>query len=277
MLHLGDCLDRMKEIESGSVDAVICDPPYGTTACAWDSVIPLDLMWKQVLRVVKDCGAIVFTSSQPFTSALGASQISLLKYAWVWEKNRPTGHVHARNKPMKKHEDVLVFSTGTTVHAVQSARRMTYNPQGLKPLPEPKLRRMNKKGDNAVLSLRASHKDTMRHFDGYPSSIVHFDIENAQGAGRWHPTQKPVALMEYLIRTYTNEGETVLDFTMGSGTTGVAAVQTGRRFIGIERDESYFEVAQNRIQKALIEKNRHNRNRADHKLESDDSDEDSIL
>ena len=249
-LMLGDCLDRMKEIESGSVDAIICDPPYGTTACAWDSVIPMEEMWVELLRVAKDLAPIVLTSSQPFTSLLGASQIGLLKYAWVWEKNRPTGHVHAKNKPMKKYEGVLVFSTGTTVHASQSERRMTFNPQGLVALKEPKIRRRNDRGDDTVLAMRKSHKDTLRHFDNYPSSIIHFDVD--QRDQRFHPTQKPLGLMEYLVNTYSHAGQTVLDFTMGSGSTGVACANTGRSFIGIERDEGYFKIASDRIHEAEV-------------------------
>lgn len=244
---LGDCLDRMAEIEAGSVDLVLTDPPYGTTACKWDAVIPFEPMWTQVRRVLKPHGAAVFTASQPFTSALVMSNPDWFKYEWVWVKNRATGHVHAKNKPMKRQESVLVFSAGVTVHASQSKSRMPYFPQGLIAA-EGKTRKRNDSGDNAVMAARASHRETAIEFENYPDDILMFDIE--MGRARFHPTQKPVALMEYLIRTYTNEGETVLDFTMGSGTTGVSCANTGRKFIGIERDEGYFQIAQDRIEAA---------------------------
>lgn len=244
-LMLGDCLERMKEIPDGSVDLVLTDPPYGTTACSWDSVIPLDRMWEQVTRVMKRNGAAVFTASQPFTSVFAASNLNWFKYCLVWEKSRATGHVHAKNKPMKKHEDILVFSPGTTVHASQSKSRMTYNPQGLIRKSVPTIRKAGG-ASSSVMSDRPSHRDVLQEFENYPDSLVRIASEG----GTVHPTQKPVALMEYLIRTYTNEGETVLDFTMGSGTTGVACVNTGRNFIGIERDEGYFEIARKRIDEA---------------------------
>ncbi len=244
-LLLGDCLERMQEIPDGSVDLVLTDPPYGTTACGWDAVIPFESMWAALRRVLKPNGAAVFTASQPFTSALVMSNVDWFKYALVWEKTRATGHVHAKNKPMKKHEDVLVFSSGTTVHASQSATRMTYNPQGMVRKDTPTVRKAGG-ASNSVMSSRPSHRDVLQEFTNFPVSIVVVPSEGATV----HPTQKPVALMEYLIRTYTNEGETVLDFTMGSGTTGVASATTGRRFIGIERDESYFTIAQRRIVKA---------------------------
>ena len=246
-LMLGDCLERMKEIPDGSVDLVLTDPPYGTTACKWDAVIPFEPMWKEVKRVLKPNGAAVFTASQPFTSALVMSNVQWHKYCLVWEKTRATGHVHAKNKPMKKHEDIVVFSSGTTVHSSQSDTRMTYNPQGLVRKEKPTVRKAGGASE-AVMGSRPSHKDTVQEFEGYPTSILCSASEGATV----HPTQKPVALMEYLIRTYTNEGETVLDFTMGSGTTGVACANTGRKFIGIERDEDYFQIAQRRIDDAIF-------------------------
>lgn len=243
-LMLGDCLDRMSEIPDGSVDMVLTDPPYGTTACAWDSVIPFEPMWAAVRRVLKSNGAAVFTASQPFTSAIVMSNAGWFKYQWVWEKSRPTGHVHAKNKPMKRHEDILVFSSGTTVHASQSTTRMTYNPQGLVRTPDGTTRKRTDKGSDSVMSARPSHRETARDWTNFPNSIIEFANPNNDSL---HPTQKPVALMEYLIRTYTNPEETVLDFTMGSGTTGVACVNTGRKFIGIERDPTYFGIACRRI------------------------------
>lgn len=239
---LGDCLERMAEIADGSVDLVLCDPPYGTTACSWDAVIPFEPMWRAIRRVLKPRGAAVFTASQPFTSALVMSNTDWFKYCLVWQKTRATGHVHAKNKPMKKHEDVLVFSPGTTVHASQSQTRMTYNPQGLVRKETPTIRKAGG-ASNSVMSVRPSHRDVLQEFTGFPDTIVEVASEGATV----HPTQKPVALMEYLIRTYTNDGETVLDFTMGSGTTGVACANTGRHFIGIERDPDYFQIAKDRI------------------------------
>jgi site-specific DNA-methyltransferase (adenine-specific) len=243
-LMLGDCLERMKEIPDGSIDMVLTDPPYGTTACKWDSVIPFEPMWAQLKRVTKKNGAIVMTASQPFTSALVMSNVSWFKYQWIWQKTRPTGHVHAKNKPMKKHEDVLVFSSGTTVHASQSATRMTYNPQGLVRTPEGTKRKRIDRGSDSVMSLRTSHRETDQNWTNFPNSIIEFSNPNN---GSLHPTQKPVALMEYLIKTYTQENETVLDFTMGSGTTGVACKNLNRNFIGIELDPDYFKIAEDRI------------------------------
>jgi site-specific DNA-methyltransferase (adenine-specific) len=241
-LMQGDCLELMATIPDGSVDMVLTDPPYGTTACKWDSVIPFETMWEQLKRVTKRNGAIVMTASQPFTSALVMSNVKMFKYCWVWEKSRPTGHVHARNKPMKKHEDVVVFSGGTTVHVSQSLNRMTYNPQGVRQKKRATVRKAGGASDS-VMSARPSHQDVLQTQEGFPHSLLCIASEGKTV----HPTQKPVALMEYLIKTYTNEGETVLDFTMGSGTTGVAAKKLNRSFIGIELDENYFSIAKERI------------------------------
>ena len=231
-LMLGDCIERMKEIDDGSVDAVIADPPYGTTACKWDSVIPLEPMWEQLKRVIKPNGAIVLFGSQPFTSVLVMSNLKWFKYCWVWDKNRPSGFQIAKHRPMMRHEDIIVFGD----------RSIRYN------------RQMEKRGKpvkgrvcSSSLSSPLKYNDgIVRVYDEKnPQSILLF---NKGSDGKYiHPTQKPVALMEYLIRTYTNEGETVLDFTMGSGTTGVACVKTGRNFIGIELDEKYFQIAEKRI------------------------------
>ena len=241
-LFNGDCLDVMPTLTAASVDLILCDLPYGTTACSWDSVIPFDRLWAEYRRIAKPNAAIVLTASQPFTSALIMSAIDLFKYEWIWEKSRATGHIHAKNKPMKKHENVLVFSLGTTVHATQSERRMNYFPQGLVRKEVPTIRK-NGGASHAVMSARPSHRDALQEFEGYPHSIVFAASEGATV----HPTQKPVALMEYLIKTYTNEGDLVLDNCMGSGTTGIAAKNTGRRFIGIERDEKYFAICQERV------------------------------
>ena len=248
-LMQGDCLERMAEIPDGSVDLVLTDPPYGTTACKWDAVIPFEPMWAQVWRVLKPNGAAVFTASQPFTSALIASNMRGFKYEWIWRKSKGANFTHAKNMPIKFHENVVVFSDAPIGHHVQlGARRMAYNPQGLRKVD--KVWSRPRKYENGHGLKRESHKlDRVLEFEGYPTSILDFPNSDNRERGH-HPTQKPVALMEYLIRTYTNPGETVLDFTMGSGTTGVACVNTGRRFIGIERDETYFQIAQSRIAEA---------------------------
>lgn len=244
-LYQGDCLEVMGQIPSASVDMVLCDLPYGTTACTWDSVIPFNLLWGRYEKLLKSNGSVILTASQPFTTALIASNYEWFKYALVWEKSRATGHVHAKNKPMKKHEDILVFSLGNTGHSSQSANRMVYNPQGLSKLQNPRLRKEGG-SSNAVMSKRPSHKDTIQEVTGYPTSVLRFTSEGSTV----HPTQKPVALLEYLIKTYTNPGDVVLDNTMGSGSTGVACANTGRRFIGIEKDEKYFQIAKKRVEEA---------------------------
>lgn len=246
-LMQGNCLELMKEIPDGSVDLILCDLPYGTTACKWDSVIPFEPLWEQYKRVIKNNGSIVLTCSQPFTTSLISSNMSEFKYCLVWEKTRATGHVHAKNKPMKAHEDIAIFSRGTTVHASQSSSRMTYNPQGTVTVDRESYRpSRGKRGSDVCGSLRPSHKQTIKQTTAnYPRSVIKIPSEHNVGA--LHPTQKPVALMEYLIKTYTNEGEVVLDNCMGSGTTGVACANTNRKFIGIEMDENYFNIAKNRI------------------------------
>ncbi len=243
MIIKGDCLEEMQSIESGSVDMILADPPYGTTACKWDSVIPLEPMWEQLKRLIKPNGAIVMTASQPFTTTLISSNMSMFKYCWVWRKNRPSGFAQAKNKPMSQHEDICVFSSGVTVHKSQSKRRMPYNPQGLKRIDKVVKNNSGTMDKDSSFARRKNAVDTYKQeFTGYPNTVLDFDCENGL-----HPTQKPVALMEYLIKTYTNEGETVLDFTMGSGTTGVACKNLNREFIGIEKDEKYFNIAKHRI------------------------------
>ena len=252
-LYLGDCLERMKEIPDGSVDMVLTDPPYGTTACKWDSIIPLAPMWEQLKRVIKPNGSIVMTASQPFTTVLIASNIAEFKYSWVWEKSKGCNFTHAKNMPIKFHEDVCVFSQAPIGHFSQlGEKRMIYNPQGLVKV-DKKWTRPRKYSTEHGLT-RDSHKlSRVIEFEGYPKSTIRFGNSDNRERGL-HPTQKPVALMEYLIKTYTNEGETVLDFTMGSGTTGVAAVQMGRKFIGIEREPKYFDIACRRIEFDQVQK-----------------------
>ena len=247
-LYKGDCLELMKSIPDGSIDAVITDPPYGTTACKWDSVIDFTLMWEQLNRIIKPNGAIVLFGSEPFSSALRMSNIKNYKYDWVWSKNTSAGFIHAKNMPLKKHENILVFSKAPMGHkSLLKDKRMVYNPQDL--ISKKTIYKRNKTNCVNVIGARPSHKKEFEsEYTNYPISI----IETKQGSNNKfvHPTQKPVALMEYLIKTYTNENETVLDFTMGSGSTGVACVNTNRNFIGIEMDEKYFEIANERINKA---------------------------
>ena len=246
-LMFGDCLERMKEIPSGSVDMVLTDPPYGTTACKWDSIIPLEPMWEQLKRIIKPNGAIVMTASQPFTTTLIASNMKMFKYCWVWEKNRPTGSQHARNRPMSKHEDIAVFSAAPMGHASQlKDKRMIYNPQGVVATGRQKTVKSKGFHGNHIGARPNQVGAKYDVFTGFPQTVLAF----AKEEDHLHPTQKPVALMEYLIKTYTNEGETVLDFTCGSGTTGVACANTGRKFIGIELDLNYFNIALDRIEAA---------------------------
>ena len=225
---LGDCLERMKEIPDGSVDMILADPPYGTTACKWDSVIPFEPMWEQLKRIIKPNGAIVLFGSQPFTSVLITSNLKMYRHQWVWNKNNSAGFATAKIRPFSICEDILVFGKN----------KVNYYPIMTKG-------KLRKKGgysssDNYTLTPTQTTND-----EYYPKNLL--DFSNASQVGKVHPTQKPVALMEYLIKTYTQEGETVLDFVMGSGTTGIACKNTGRKFIGIEKDETYFKIAQDRI------------------------------
>ena len=229
-LMQGDCLEMMKEIPDGSVDMVLADPPYGTTACKWDSIIPLEPMWEQLKRVIKPNGAIVMTASQPFTTTLIASNMRMFKYCWYWKKNRATGVLNAKKQPLREVEEIVVFNA------------KKYNPQGLVEVNQPS---RNSKKDYANYGA-GTCKEYTQKFTNYPRQVL--DFNSVQRT--IHSTQKPVSLMEYLIKTYTNEGETVLDFTMGSGTAGVACKNLNRRFIGIELDEQYFKIAQERISAA---------------------------
>ena len=225
----GDCLELMKTIPSGSVDAIITDPPYGTTACKWDSVIDFNLMWEQLNRIIKPNGAIVLFGSEPFSSALRMSNIKNYRYDWYWRKNNKTGFLNAKKMPLKNIETVSVFID-----------KIKYNPQGLKTFN--KITKRGSNGDNYGIS----KTENFQKYTNYPSQYLNFKCQSKTT----HPTQKPVELMEYLIKTYTNENETVLDFTCGSGSTGVACVNTKRNFIGIEQDENYFDIAKKRIEEA---------------------------
>jgi len=234
----------MKDIPDKSIDAIICDLPYGTTACKWDIVIPFEPLWEQYKRIIKDNGAIVLFGSQPFTSALVMSNLKWFKYEWVWNKKLAGNGILAKIQPLKIHENIIVFSNG----------KVRYNPQMTKGRLRKKM--FNGVGKTEILQTLSECKETFND-EYYPVSIQEFSMAGSR-INRLHPTAKPVALLEYLIKTYTNEGETVLDNTMGSGTTGVACVNTNRNFIGIEKDDKYFEIASNRIKNHINnETNRH--------------------
>lgn len=226
---LGDCLEEMKKIPDGSVDMVMCDLPYGTTQNKWDSVIDLSRLWTEYKRLCT--GAIVLTAAQPFTSALVMSNLKDFKYQWVWQKEAGTGLLNAKKQPLRDHEDVAVFYSS----------QPTYNPQMTVGKPY-----RCKKGSETNNYNPSGTVITVNDGTRCPKTVLQF----ARDRNKLHPTQKPVALMEYLIKTYTNEGMTVLDNCAGSGTTGVACVNTGRNFIGIERDEAYFKIASDRIYEA---------------------------
>ena len=237
LLH-GDCLELMKNIPDGSIDMILCDLPYGTTACKWDSIIPFKPLWEQYKRVIKDNGVIALFANGMFTAELMLSNKSMWKYNLIWEKTQPTGFLNAKKMPLRSHEDICIFYKKLPV----------YTPQ--------------KTGGHTRKVSKAEHKISCKNttvyrnhgltaYDSterYPKSVWKFAKDIQKSA--LHPTQKPVALLEYLIKTYTNEGETVLDNCMGSGSTGVAALNTNRRFIGIELDEGYFDIAKKRIEEA---------------------------
>ena len=229
----GDCLEIMKGIPDGSIDAIITDPPYGTTACKWDSVIPFEPMWEQLNRIIKPNGAIVLFGSEPFSSALRMSNIKNYKYDWVWNKRLGANIFNVQVQPLKIHENILIFNS----------TKETYNP--IKTNLDNIRVYQDKYGGGEGYHSKGTGEKIYKTKGKYPKSII--DISNANQKGKAHPTQKPVALMEYLIKTYTNEGETVLDFTMGSGSTLVACQNTNRNGIGIEQDEAYFKIAEQRI------------------------------
>ena len=244
-LYHGDCLDIMPTLPDQSVDMILCDLPYGTTACHWDTVIPFAPLWAQYKRLIKPRGAIVLFGSQPFTSALIMSNVEWFKYELIWKKTRPSGFLHAKNKPMKDHENILLFSPGSTVHESQSDRQVTYNPQMGKGKPysvvcDPSV---NLAWSNMI---RPSTKRIVSISTGgrYPLSVIEFSNDNHDSQ---HQTAKPTTLLAYLIRTYTNPGDTVLDNCAGSGSTLVACIQERRNGIGIEMDAGYFSIAQERI------------------------------
>jgi len=267
-LYLGDCLVEMNKIEDNSVDLILCDLPYGTTdrkgidnkgdnrVLSWDTVIPLDELWKHYRRVLKPTGSVVLTADQPFTSQLVLSNLEWFKYEWIWKKKKTTGFLHANARPMKETEDILVFSPlGASGCSKKANKNMTYNPQGLvekRVVKKNNAKRLGKflhQPEHLGAGNKLLHETVYEQkYTNYPSEIIEFGLDK----DTIHPTQKPVALMEYLIRTYSNAGEVVLDNCMGSGTTGVAAVNCNRSFIGIEMDQEYFEIAEERINNPLL-------------------------
>ena len=250
-LMKGDCLERMKEIESGSVDLILTDPPYGTTACKWDSVIPLERMWDELKRIIKSNGAIVLFGKEPFSSVLRCSNLSMFKYDWIWKKDTKSNFPQASFQPLNNIEDVIVFSKGYARNFPKGSDKindvMVYNPQ----MSDGKKYKIPKASKTTEIfnvnhkngEYKHKEKDTTKRF---PFNVIEINTDKK----RVHPTQKPVALLEYLIKTYTNENETVLDFTFGSGTTGVACLNTNRKFIGIEMDDNYFDIGSKRITSA---------------------------
>lgn len=238
----------MPLIEDKSIDMVLCDLPYQMTSCDWDQMIPLELLWKQYKRIIKDNRAIVLTASQPFTSILVMSNLEMFKYEWIWEKSRGGNFFNLKNQPWKMHENILVFSNGTAAN--KSNRRMLYNPQDLQ--------KIDKKWKNSHLpksehnNHRPSHtSERIIEYGNYPKSILRYSNSNNKSL---HPTQKSVELFEYLIKTYTNEGDLVLDNCIGSGTTAVAAINTNRNYIGIEKEKKYFDIAEERIKEGKNDK-----------------------
>ena len=246
-LYNGDCLEVMKDIPDKSVDLILCDLPYGTTACKWDVVIPFEPLWEQYIRIIKDNGAICLFSSQPFTTNLISSNLKMFKYCWYWKKSKPNGWQHAKNKPMTILEEICVFSKASMGHVSQLGdRRMIYNPQGVESVGTKKIT-SSKHG--RILGARPNQVGReYEAFTGFPCNVLEYS--NITGRRAIHPTQKPVELLEYLIKTYTVEGETVLDNCMGVGSTGVACVNTDRSFIGIELNEGYYNIAVKRIEEA---------------------------
>jgi len=231
MLLHGDCLQLMKDIPDQSIDMVLCDLPYETTNCRWDIGIDLNALWRQYKRVCS--GAVVLFAQTPFDKALGCSNIKSLRYEWIWEKTNPTGHLNAKKMPMKAHENILVFYDG----------QPTYNP--IKTSGHVRKSATRKSVDNCPIYGKQKFHEPYDSTDRYPRSVLIFPSDKQKQ--NLHPTQKPLALCEYLVKTYTDEGDTVLDNCMGSGTTCLAAANTGRKYIGIEKDEQYFKIASNRL------------------------------
>ena len=237
-LKHGDCLELMKDIPDGSVDMILCDLPYGTTACKWDSIIPFKPLWEQYKRLIKDEGAICLFGLEPFSTELRHSNLKMFKYDWIWEKEQGANFMLCKYQPYKVHEIISVFSKKKHLYIPQMTEGKPY---------------ISGKGTSGEITNNVAKVQTWNNGTRYPRSIQRFNTEKSKSS--FHPTQKPVALLEYLIKTYTNEGDIVLDNCMGSGSTGVACVNTNRRFIGIELDDKYFEIAKQRINAAICDKN----------------------
>lgn len=233
-LHLGNCLEILSTLPDNSIDMILTDLPYGTTACKWDVIIPFEKLWPELNRITKINGAMIFTSIMPFTAILATSNIANLKSEWIWEKPQGTNPLSAKKMPLKSHENILVFCR----------KQPTYNPQMWYSTPYSGFNSDTSKIGEVYGNVKSKHRDNPTG-ERYPKTVLRFKQERGL-----HPTQKPVALFEYLIKTYSNENDTILDCTMGSGTTGVAAVNTKRNFVGIEIDPKYFSIAEDRINKA---------------------------
>jgi DNA modification methylase len=237
-LYLGDCLDVLPQLPDQSIHCVIADLPYGTTYAAWDSVIPLDKLWEQYKRLIIGNGALVFTASQPFTTILIQSNLEWFKYCWVWDKENPTNFANAKKQPLKQHEDVVVFSKGQSPYYPIRTPGKVNHKQGKSKKNVSETRLISERAADDLSGLK------------YPKTILHFPKHSSQCG--LHPTQKPVSLIRYLVETYTQTGEVVLDNVMGSGTCGISTLQTGRKFIGIEKDTQYFATAYKRIEEEYI-------------------------
>ena len=233
-IYCSDCLELMREIPDGSVNMILCDLPYGTTQCKWDVILPFDKLWEQYHRISKNNSAIVLTASQPFTSLLVTSNIKQYKYSWIWRKNKATGHLNAKKQPLREHEDVCVFAS-TRYYPVMGSG-MAYNNH-------------HRAGDSGECYGNVSESVRKNITTRYPRTILDFEVEH----NPIHPTQKPVELFEYMIRTYTEKGEVIIDNCCGSGTTAVAAIRTGRRFIGMDISPEYCAIAQKRVDAELAQ------------------------
>ena len=239
-----DCLIGMKKIKDKSIDMILTDLPYGTTDCKWDSIIDLNELWKQYERIIKDNGAIVLTATQPFASMLISSNFKLFKYEWIWEKDQGANFINVKNEPLKKHENILVFSKGTIAN--KSKRRMIYNPQGLIPCEINKSNKGKRKEEGFLSERKNFNGEYKQKFKNYPTSILKYKRDRGL-----HPTQKPLELFKYLIKTYSNEGDIVLDTCIGSGTTAIASIEANRNFIGFEKEKKYFDISMDRIKPFL--------------------------
>lgn len=243
----GDCLEVMKDIDDRSIDCIIADLPYGVTNCAWDVVIPFESLWEQYKRIIKPNGAIALFGSQPFTSALVMSNPKWFKYEWIWDKNEGTDFLNAKNKPLRSHENICIFSGGTTAN--KSKNKMVYFPQMREGKPYTKIQRSENRKGTIEAGTRTPFTigyECVYGSERYPVSI--YKCKKSKGRSSIHPTQKPISIYEYLIKTYTQEGELILDNTAGSGTLAIAAINTNRQYICIEKDGHYFEVMRNRIE-----------------------------